>query len=140
MSTLRRGFTLIELLVVITIVGILIGLSVFGLAGSRESSRDAKRKADLELIRSGIEIYKSDCNVYPTDAEVVTDTVLEGTGSPASCAVANIYIQKVPGDPDGGDYCYNRVTTVTFDLCAKLESLAAGTLCGCGANYKVTNP
>src|SRR3989344_5965218 len=59
------GFTLIELLVVISIVGSIIGLSVFGLQGARQSSRHSKRKADLEQIRSGLEIYKSDCDKYP---------------------------------------------------------------------------
>ncbi len=44
---LNTGFTLIELLVVIAITAILIGLSVFGLQGARESARDAQRKADL---------------------------------------------------------------------------------------------
>ena len=43
------GFTLIELLVTISIIGILIGLSVFGLQGARQSARDAKRKADLDM-------------------------------------------------------------------------------------------
>ncbi|MCK4588676.1 prepilin-type N-terminal cleavage/methylation domain-containing protein, partial [Candidatus Woesebacteria bacterium] len=63
---MKKGFTLIELLVVISIIGILLALSIFGLQGARKSARDSKRKADIELIRSGIEIYKADCNVYPT--------------------------------------------------------------------------
>ena len=47
----NKGFTLIELLVVISIVGILLGLSIFSLQNSKKSGRDAKRKSDLELIR-----------------------------------------------------------------------------------------
>ena len=56
------GFTLVELLVVIAIIVILISVSLVGLTGSRETARDAKRKADLEAIRSALELYKSDNN------------------------------------------------------------------------------
>ena len=163
MSTLRRGFTLIrtrlrrnlvnvhgftliELLVVITIVGILIGLSVFGLQGSRESSRDARRKADLELVRSGIEIYKSDCLNY-TIAPYTTNwpASLVGDGSPTACAVTNVYLTP-PSDPSSPNrnYYYTSDGT-TYTLCASLEQGSGGVPSGCGSctvacNYKVTNP
>src|SRR3990167_5669693 len=102
---MKKGFTLIELLVVISIVGILIGLSIFSLQGARETSRDAKRKADLEQVRSGVEIYKSDCNKYPTSLS----SPLVGDGSVTSCAVTNIYINQVPTDPISptSDYSYS---------------------------------
>ena len=90
-----KGFTLIELLVVVSIIGILIALSIFGLQGARESSRDARRKADLETIRSGLEIYKADCNDYPPASKVVGGSPLVGDGSPTSCAVTNTYISFV---------------------------------------------
>ena len=67
---MKKGFTLIELLVVLSIIGVLVGLSIFGLRSARESSRDGTRKADLELIRSGVEIYKADCDNYPLSAEL----------------------------------------------------------------------
>lgn len=56
---------MIELLVVIVIIGILTSVSIFALAGSRETSRDARRKADLEKIRSALELYKADNGCYP---------------------------------------------------------------------------
>lgn len=144
---MRRGFTLIELLVVITIVGILIGLSVFGLAGSRESSRDARRKADLELIRSGIEIYKSDCLNYPIATYTTSwPSSIVGDGSPTACAVSNVYLSP-PSDPASPNryYRYNSNGT-TYELCAALEQGSGSVTCGgssnCGAtcNYKVINP
>src|SRR5689334_22004949 len=90
----NSGFTLIELLVVISIIAILVGLSIFGLQGARESSRDAKRKADLEQIRSGIEIYRADCNTYPVgsgNASSVLGSALMGDDSSTSCASTNTY-------------------------------------------------
>ena len=145
-----RGFTLIELLVVITIIGILIGLSVFGMAGARESSRDARRKADLELIRSGLELYRSDCGVYP-NATWTTNWPTQIKGStnppalpPSSCAPANVYV-NVPSDPisPSRNYSYSSNGT-TYELCASLEQ-GSGTAncsasCTATCNWKVTNP
>ena len=149
------GFTLIELLVVISIIGILIGLSVFGLQGAREVSRDSKRKADLELIRSGIEIYKSDCNSYPAgsgDPAAVLNpggNGLVGNGLSTACATTNTYISQVPLDPTAPNrnYLYSSSGT-TYEICAALEQSQAATVtCGgssnCGTsvcNYKVVNP
>lgn len=147
----KKGFTLIELLVVIAIIGILIGLSIFGLQGARASSRDARRKADLELVRSGLEIYKADCNSYPTTLNLASSTQLKGDGiSSSSCLTTNVYIAATPVDPGspGSRYVYSSGGAgQTYDLCADLEQapVPAMDVTGCGSctttcNYKVTNP
>lgn len=144
-----KGFTLIELLVVISIIGILIGLSIFGLQGARESARDARRKADLEEIRSGLEIYKSDCNKYPVQATPgeLTGSMI-GVGTLPSC-VGNVYIQEIPTDPvsPSQNYLYYSADGTTYELCAELEGGGTTKTCGSssscggtGCNYKVTSP
>lgn len=134
----KKAFTLIELLVVVSIIGILIALSIFGLKGAREAGRDSRRKADLETIRSGIEIYKSDCNTYPTSL----GTSLVGDDSNPSCLATNTYISTIPADPSGDDYYYSSDAT-TYRVCAVLEkpSIPADTCNGCPTcNYQVVNP
>lgn len=156
------GFTLIELLVVISIIGILMGLSIFGLQGARTASRDAKRKTDLELVRSGLEIYKSDCNMYPvSNSAAYVSTVLATSGnsltgdnvSSPACKSTNVYISQLPADPTAttGQYVYWS-DGKTYELCSTLEkpqgSPPVALLCGasstCGDTstcyYKVTNP
>lgn len=142
MKKSRAGFTLIELLVVISIIGVLIGLSIFGLQGARESARDAKRRSDLELMRSGLETYRVDCGGYPT----VLGTSLSGNGSSVNCAVTNVYIAEVPTDPDPSrNYNYS-ATATSYEICASLENGEGTQTCGgssnCGetCNYKVVNP
>jgi general secretion pathway protein G len=151
-----RGFTLIELLVVISIIGILVALSIFGLQGAREASRDAKRKGDLEQLRSGLEIYRADCNKYPTGSGnaafvlATSGTALAGDGSSISCSSANTYISQIPTDPVSPErvYVYSSPDGVTYEICTSLEQITTGTLsCGgissCGGspcNYKVANP
>jgi type II secretion system protein G len=149
-KVVNNAFTLIELLVVISIIGILVAVSVFGLAGARESSRDARRKADLELIRSGLELYKSDCNAYPTTAVLTypLPSSLVGSGTPTSCAVANTYISAIPTDPIPATKLYRYATTTGgYEICASLEQSDLATItcggssnCGTSCNYKVTNP
>lgn len=139
----RQGFTLIELLVVISIIGILIGLSIFGLQGARESSRDAKRKSDLELMRAGLETYRADCYAYPA----ALGASLVGDDSSANCSSANVYISQMPTDPTtpGRRYIYALVGD-TYEICASLEKGQGQVTCGgisdCGeiCNYKVSSP
>lgn len=147
---MNRAFTLIELLVVISIIGILIGLSVFGLQGARKSSRDAVRKADLEQLRSGLGMYKADCNTYPLNLNLSSSISLIGSGTPPSCLVSNVYISATPLDPlsPNAGYIYNSPDGVTYSICAALEQGGSTVTCGasgnnCGGsvcNYRVTNP
>jgi len=158
-NKIRKGFTLIELLVVVSIIGVLLGISVFSLQQSKKSGRDAKRKADLELIRSGIELYRADCKVYPLTIGAVS---LKGDGSFTSCDTDNEYISKIPSDPQDPYKLYSYVVPVgqnTYTICASLEiepkasptpdEVASLAACDCSGdtsdldttcNYVVTNP
>ena len=135
-----KGFTLIELLVVISIIGILVGLSIFGLQSARESSRNSSRKADIEMIRSGIEIYKADCGSYP----IALGTSLSGSRTTGNtCLTSTVYIAEVPTDPLETRSYYYLSNGVTYELCAALEDDGADTCsgsCGVTCSYQVVNP
>lgn len=137
----KNAFTLIELLVVISIIAILLALSVFGIQHARETSRDSRRKSDLEAIRSALELYRSDCGTYP--GNLAQSGSLTGQ---ASACIGNTYIQEIPQDPlpDRNYHYLSADGSMSYILCAALESSdsAAVNGCSCGAtcNYRVTNP
>lgn len=62
------GFTLIELLVVISIIGFLTAAAVYSFNVARLRARDAKRKADLALIRKALDLYFDKYSYYPASS------------------------------------------------------------------------
>ncbi len=53
----NKGFTLIELLVVIAIIGILAAVIIANLGGARTAARDGAVKAQMDSLRSQMELY-----------------------------------------------------------------------------------
>jgi len=131
---MKKGFTLIELLVVFSLMGIIMSIAIPAFGASRKSARDGKRKADLEMIRSALEMYRSDIGSYPLSGSLSTPL----TG----------YLSSIPKDPlTSTDYPYSRLTTNTYILCANLEtggqaiSCPGSCTCGTGScNYEICNP
>ena len=137
-----KAYTLIELLVVMTIVALLSGISIFALQGSRGSGRDGQRRADLETIRSALELYKSDCGAYPVNLPAAGSSLTSNAaGGLTPPSTARTYHNNIPGDPTGGNYTYNRTSNFVYELCATLEEPpATPQSCGGVGNYRVTNP
>ena len=128
------GFTFIELLVAVTIIGVITVIGVVNFQSTNQRARDSKRQADLEQIRTALEIARADSsnNTYPTS---LADLV---TGS---------YLPVVPTDPKTYTYVYApAVNYLTYSLCAHLEKGGVSDGCGgtvaCGGicNYAVRNP
>jgi len=112
----KTGFTLIELLVVIAILGILATVGLGSFQSSQMKGRDAQRKSDLSQIQKALEMYYNDKGVYPTS--------IPGRGNEwrdTSVTGGTLYMKSVPGDPKGGDYCYESDGTY-YKLYAKLEN------------------
>ena len=138
-----RGFTLIVLLVVISILGLILALSVYGMQEARRASLDSKRKADIEQIRGALEMYKADCGEYPQNL----GTTIVGNGD-SGCPISNIYLSTVPTDPNYPDrsYYYSQ-TSQSYIICAALEQPPSPSMdvagcgnCGANCNYKAINP
>lgn len=133
----KKGFSLIELLVAISIIAILATIGLASYTSAQKRARDSKRKADLEQIRSALEMHRADENDYPTTAEGL------------AALVTASYIQVLPADPKASDYTYGYSSDgETYCLGALLEADETST-CGCSAtpgcteddcSYCVENP
>ncbi len=125
----RQGFTLIELMVVIGILSLLMIAGLASYTGSQKRARDSRRKIDLETIRQGLELYKSQnpSSGYP-NVNGSTETVLKPLLSPTYIGTS-----AFPKDPQTDkQYYYYRPSINTYNLCALLES-PLGTDVDCGA-------
>lgn len=107
-----HGFTLVELIVVIVILGILTLASGTAYIATLRTSRDGRRKIDMENIKQALEAYHSDNSSYPDTDDGVTplSTFLD----PAPPGKKYL---SMPKDPkSGADYQYREASCETINL------------------------
>lgn len=116
------GFTLIELLVVISIISVLTAIGLANFSVSQKRARDARRMADLESVRSALEIYRADnlATGYP-------NTTYGGL----SATLLPNYLSQLPLDPkDTAPYTYTYTGGGnTYNLCATREIMTPLSYC-----------
>ncbi|WP_332856478.1 type II secretion system protein [Duganella sp. S19_KUP01_CR8] len=79
-----KGFTMIELLVTLAIIGMLVSLAAPRYFGNIDRAREDVLREDLYVMRSAIDHFYSDRNVYPAKLD---DLVTEK------------YLRSLPVDP-----------------------------------------
>ncbi len=129
----QLGFTLIELMVAVTIIAMLTAAGLISYRQASISSRNSKRKADLEQIKAALVLYRTDNGKYPATSPSGFTSMGQYENPPYSTLQAYLSCQS-PQDPKNvSPYVYTYATdTKSFSLCAVLESAAT--------QYCVTNP
>lgn len=112
----RNGFTLLELLIVLGIISIIMMLGSTVYSGVQKRSRDAKRKGDLNIIRSSLELYRTNYSYYPSSLD--------------ENDFKSNYLKIAPSDPKTQQgYEYTVITPIEcnglsckYNLCTILEN------------------
>ncbi len=124
------GFTLVEILVVIGLLGVLTTAGLTSYSRTQKNSRDAKRKADLEQLRVGLEQYRADNSAYPNVTAGSTETNLKPS---MTAPVPYFSATSFPKDPQNRQnffYYYQRNPggggVNTYRLCTYVENIVAG--------------
>ena len=63
--TRNKGFTLLELLLVVAIIGILVGIILVSLGGTRAKARDGKGETEVKQIMAAFELIYTKEGQYP---------------------------------------------------------------------------
>lgn len=155
MSTDPKGFTLIELMVVIGIIGMLVAVGIPNFLASRQRTSDAKKKAELNMLKSALRLYNNDYGHYPIGTSGMGMAGC-GTGGTADCAITctpafasgascdTVYMQNLPNgmfssilyyqspipsaNPD--DFCLRAVLDNKSDPAIAASQKRCATACG----------
>ncbi|MEI7832853.1 MAG: prepilin-type N-terminal cleavage/methylation domain-containing protein [bacterium] len=92
----RRGFTLIELLIVIVVIAILALIVIPKLMGASRKAKDSTLRANLQILRSAVETFQSDCGGYPN---VLSDLTV--TTAPTQVYIAGVLTNLPTGSYKG---------------------------------------
>jgi prepilin-type N-terminal cleavage/methylation domain-containing protein len=117
---LQAGFTLIELLVTISIIGALSALLVTNFISARGRASDAKKKSELNSLKSALRLFYNDYQNYPAGSGLIdpgTGNLLPGD---AFVSGASTYMKALPAS-----YWYYASTPFdSFVLYTKLSNLS----------------
>ncbi len=114
-----RGFTLIQIIRISTVIvsiGILVWIVCILINGTRITSRDERRVADIKQIQNALELYYADNRTYPS---MLVDPYP---------ALVPKYLSVMPTDPStGAAYAYAGIgiasVCTTYHLGATLEDV-----------------
>lgn len=115
---------MIELLVVTTIIIVISSIGLVSYTSANRSARNGKRKADIEMVRQSLVLYRTDNSSYPATSNFgdMLTTISDYTSA-----------VSVTDPKNEGEYVYTYTSNgATFTLSASLEPD--------GTTYSVTNP
>lgn len=124
-SRTTSGFTLIELLVATALLVLLSTVVIVSFRSANRTSRDSKRKADLQQARGILETYRLETGSYPNNLspnQVVSGEIGLMLSLGMSAFTANEYVDPVNRDLQMYRYIYRNLPGCTYELGVVMEN------------------
>lgn len=139
MKKRANGFTLIEVLVAATIIALLASVAVSSYTSINRSSRDARRKTDLEQLRAALEMHRSTVGYYPVAlSSLETDYIVSLPHDPKLATGWSDY-SYVSGSCTGSA-CYMFCLAADMELASSAQNQCSSPALPGGYDYGVRNP
>jgi len=114
---IAKAFSLIELMVVMTVMAILFAVASISYGSVMKSSRDAKRKIDMESIRQALVLYRAEEGKYPISSDYPMSCGDSGSnvnGTYGICSTSKTFLRTLPVDPKSSEsYLYTPAVCTT---------------------------
>lgn len=117
---MKKSFTLIELMVVVAIVSVISAILVPSVTGFLAKGRDARRLADMNVVRLSLAMYLERYGAYPnSDYQGCGGWDTTGDGDFIKTLNDYGYLTRVIQDPrwnnNCGNYCYYRYSAGSYN-------------------------
>ena len=96
----KKGLTVLELLVIVAAFVLILGVLLFLIDRGQGSGRDARRDRDIHAIRTALDLYRLEHEMYPYDGPnrpIIIGDPLEDFLSPK--LISGGFMERVPHDP-----------------------------------------
>ena len=111
------GFTLLEILVVVVILGILGAVVVPQILSRPDTARLQAAQTDIRSLGAALDVYRLDNFQYPSSEQGLEALVNRPSGFPEPKNWnPDGYIKKLPTDPWGSPYVYERNDASSYIL------------------------
>jgi len=102
MKTKRKhqGFTLLEIMLVVSIIVIILGVAI-----STAIAKTMRVQADLQAIKTQLQLYESMNGFYPTSEQGLQALVTQPSNDPRPARWYQLF-KEMPTDPWGNGYIY----------------------------------
>jgi type II secretory pathway pseudopilin PulG len=115
------AFTMIEIVITISLIGLFIAIPIFAYSNYLKSSRDLRRKNDINQIQAALEQYKSRTGQYPAGDNL---QILQSMNLLPNIPQDPLHGQPIPGEAVlTYDYVYTPTESLNdYELLARLEA------------------
>jgi general secretion pathway protein G len=105
MKTKRKhqGFTLLEIMLVVSIIVIILGVAISKLGNTTAIAKTMRVQADLQAIKTQLQLYESMNGFYPTSEQGLQALVTQPSNDPRPARWYQLF-RELPTDPWGNIY------------------------------------